>query len=220
MVCAKLHKCSSFQGILRAGVPFLHSLHGSLAHGGGWGGGGGDSQSRTEGDGVGANTSPVGWGDAQQAQVGGSAVGQVGAGATKLSGQERNDPPGAGVPTSRPSKTRRKAGRKGEVPTIGCDSCPSPGSATTGSATLDLTTRVRTAGCQVPSQRDAAVGAQRRGLGSQRPRGVRSPPPAAAPRGLVVFAAAEGPQGSCVPRHWTRNVLTFRGDGRELKPQA
>lgn len=70
------------------------------------GAGGGDS----EGDGVGANTSPVGWGDAQQAQVGGSAVGQVGAEATKLSGQEPNDPPGAVVPTSRPSTDAGKGG--------------------------------------------------------------------------------------------------------------
>lgn len=89
-------------------------------------------------------------------------------------------------------RTRRKAGRKGEVPTIGCDSCPSPGSATTGFATLDQTTRVHTAGCQVPSLPDAAVGAQW-------PRGIRSPPPAAAPRGLVVFAAAEGATGALRP---------------------
>lgn len=59
---------------------------------------------------MGANTGPVGWGDAQQAQVGGSAVGRVGAGATKLSGQEPNDPPGAGVPTSRPSTDAEKGG--------------------------------------------------------------------------------------------------------------
>lgn len=169
---------------------------------------------------MGANTSPVGWGDAQQAQDGGSAVGRVGAEATKLSGQEPNDPPRAGVPTSRPSTDAEKGGTERRSANYWLRELPVTGKRYDGFATLDQTTRVHTAGCQVPSLPDAAVGAQRPGLRGQRPRGIRSPPPAAAPRGLVVFAAAEGPQGPCVPRHWTRNVLSFRGDGRELMPQA
>lgn len=59
------------------------------------------------------------------------------------------------------------------------------------------------------------AGSRRPGLRGRWPRGTRSPPPASAPRGLVVVAAAEGPRGRCVPRHCRRNVLTFRGDGRE-----
>ncbi|XP_019514843.1 PREDICTED: uncharacterized protein LOC109391602 [Hipposideros armiger] len=153
-----------------------------------------------------------------------SAVGQAGAGATKLSGQEPNAPPGTGVPGSRPSTD---AGN-GQVPAIGCGGCLSPGSTATG---LQTGTWRPASRCRLPGSLSAGPGrgsavargseTRRPGRRSQPPRGIPRPPPPAAPRGLVVVAAAEGPQGPRVPRHWTRNVLTFRGDGRELPgPQA
>lgn len=104
-------------------------------------------------------------------------MGQAGAEATKLSGQEPNDPPGTGVPSGRPSTD---AG-SGAGPAIGCVSCLSPGSAATGlrTWTWQPASRRRLPG---PSSPDPAAGARLRGAQRRSGRVPGATPPAAAPR--------------------------------------
>lgn len=180
----------------------------------------------------GADTSPVGWGDVRQAQGLGAARWDRRPRKPRVS-PRRNSAlhQGLGWHVEQPpvNGRGRRRGRKATCRLL---------AATAADHREALPSVWETGTCepasalqapQVPSPPDAAAGAQlrdargRRGLvcaagGSA---WTRSPPPASAPRGLVVVAAAEGPRGRCVPRHCPRDVLTFRGDGRELtRPPA
>lgn len=121
-------------------------------------------------------------------------MGQAGAGAPKLSGEEPGEP-----------RTRGKAEREGDVPGIGRGSCPSP------RALLPLS---HTWTCPPASPRPAALpGLGRRCAG----RTDAAAWPHSAPSAGLGAARTRcrcrggGAQRGCVPRHWARNVLTFRG---------
>lgn len=100
----------------------------------------------------------------------GSAVGQAGAGATELSGEE-------------PASPRTRGRRSGKA------TCP-------GLAAAAARHRERCYGSRRPGPADSLGWGRWLGARTERPRRTLSPPPSSAPRGLAVVVAAEGHGGA------------------------